>query len=283
MKRKFIGKRLLATALVAVAGVTLLAGCGKKSGSDAASASGSDSSKVTTVRVGTGNAYSPYCYLDANGKLAGYEYEVLKAVDSLLPQYKFTYQTSDFQNVLISLDAGKIDLAAHQYEWNKERDEKYLFGKETYTTYVTYIVVPGNNTTIDSLDDLQGKTVKSSTGSNATYILQNYNKTHKDNPIKIENVDNGTNEETYTGLTNGKWDATILTQRDVDTINKAYAKGSDKLKTVGKAVQTSGTYFIFAKTNTKLQTAVDGAVKKLKENGELAKISEKVLGGNYTK
>ena len=94
------------------------------------------------------------------------------------------------------------DIAAHQYEWNEERDSKYLFGKEAYTTYVTYITVAGNKTDINSLDDLQGKKVKSSTGSNATYILEGYNKEHADYPILIDYIDNSTDEETVTGLLN---------------------------------------------------------------------------------
>ncbi|HBG12694.1 MAG TPA: hypothetical protein DDX68_15055, partial [Clostridium sp.] len=77
-----------------------------------------------------------------------------------------------------------------------ERDEKYLFGKEPYTTYVTYLAVTGDRTDIKSLDDLKGRKVKSSTGSNSVYILENYNKDHPDNPIKIDYVDNSTDEET---------------------------------------------------------------------------------------
>ena len=79
--------------------VSLLSGCAK------ADSSGGTEDGVTKIIVGTGNAYEPYCYLDENGNLAGYEYEVLKAVDELLPQYEFEYQTSDFTNVAISLDA----------------------------------------------------------------------------------------------------------------------------------------------------------------------------------
>ena len=259
--------------LTILGGVTL-AGCGKKEAS-----AGGGAEKVV---VGTGNSYEPYCYLDDKGNLAGYEYEVLKAVDELLPQYEFEYKTSDFANVLISLDAGKIDIGAHQYEWNKERDEKYLFGKEPYTTYVTYLTVAGNRDDVKSLDDLKGKKVKSSSGSNSAYILENYNKDHKDNPIRVDYVNNSTDEETITGLLNGVWDATIMTARDVDKLNKSYEKGSPSIKVTGDPVQTSSTYFVFAKDNTKLQEAVDGALKQLKENGTLAKISVNVIGGDYT-
>lgn len=259
--------------LTILGGITL-AGCGKKE-----ALAGGGAEKVV---VGTGNSYEPYCYLDDKGNLAGYEYEVLKAVDELLPQYEFEYKTSDFANVLISLDAGKIDIGAHQYEWNKERDEKYLFGKEPYTTYVTYLTVAGNRDEVKSLDDLKGKKVKSSSGSNSAYILENYNKEHKDNPIRVDYVNNSTDEETITGLLNGVWDATIMTARDVDKLNKSYEKGSPSIKVTGEPVQTSSTYFVFAKDNTKLQEAVDGALKQLKENGTLAKISVDVIGGDYT-
>jgi L-cystine transport system substrate-binding protein len=203
-------------------------------------------------------------------------------VDELLPDYEFEYQTSDFANVLISLDAGKIDLAAHQYEYNDERNEKYLFGKEAYTTYVTYITVPEDRSDITSLEDLAGLKAKSSTGSNATYILEQYNSEHEDSPIIIDYVDNGTDEETVTGLVNGVWDATISTKRDVEKLNKNYGDGSEVLKTVGDPVQSSSTYFIFDKENTKLQEAVDGALKTLKENGKLAEISIDIIGGDYT-
>lgn len=273
-----IGKKIKKIAVVLLIGAfsaSLLTGCKSK---EASSKSG-----VETVVVGTGNAYEPYCYLDKDGKLAGYEYEVLKAVDKLLPQYKFKFVTSDFANVLISLDAGKIDLGAHQFELNPERQKKYLFSKESYTTYITYVTVNADSSSINSFDDLQGKKVKTSTGSNSTYILEKYNEKHKDNPIKLDYVDNSTDEETVTGIKNGVWDATIMTKRDADKLNKTYGKGKDVLKQVGKPVATSYTYFAYKKDNTKLQEAVDGALKKLKKSGELSKISIKVIGGDYTK
>ncbi len=278
MKRK--GNNLGIILLSFILSVTTLVGCGK-SNSDTKKDSNNET-EVTKVIVGTGNSYEPYCYLDEKGNLAGYEYEVLKAVDELLPQYEFSYQTSDFANVLISLDAGKIDIAAHQYEWNEERDSKYLFGKEAYTTYVTYITVAGNREDIKTLEDLQGKTVKSSTGSNSTFILDNFNKEHLDNPIKVDLIDNATDEETVTGILNGVWDATIATKRDVEKLNTHYADKKDAVKVVGDPVQSSSTYFIFDKKNTKLQEAVDGAIKKLRENGRLSEISLAIIGGDYT-
>lgn len=272
MKNNF--RKLLSVTLCAVlAFSTILTGCGNKKEAK--------KDGVTKVIVGTGNGYAPYCYLDDNGNLAGYEYEVLKAVDELLPQYEFKYQTSDFSSVAIALDAGKIDIGAHQYEYNDERASKYLFSKEAYTTFVTYIVVPKGNTAINSLDDLKGKTLYTGgKGSNSTSIAEKYNDEHKDNPIKIQNSESTTSEEFVQSLLNGKWDAAIATKRDVEKYNNAY--GSEVINVVGEPVQSSSTYYLFAKNNVELQEAVDGAIKQLKENGKLAQISTEVIGADYT-
>ena len=265
-----------------LASASFLTACNAKAAeteADNKSADGAES--VQKIIVGTGNGYEPYCYLDENGELAGYEYEVLKEVDKLLPQYEFEYQTSDFTNVLISLDAGKIDIAAHQYEYNDERNEKYLFGTEPYTTYVTYLVVPADNNDITSLDDLAGKTIYTGgKGSNSTYIIEHYNEEHPDNKIAIENAESLTSEEFVQGLLSGKWDSAIATKRDVAKHNNAY--GSEAIKIVGDPVQSSSTNYLFAKDNTELQQAVDGAIKELKANGKLSEISIAQLGGDFT-
>ena len=95
-KSRYFG--LAATLLLA--GSVLLAGCGSSGQSGDAGAK--------KIIIGTGHAYEPYCYLDQEGHLTGYEYEVLKAVDELLPQYAFEYQTFDFANVLMALESGKV-------------------------------------------------------------------------------------------------------------------------------------------------------------------------------
>ncbi len=42
--------------------------------------------------------------------------ELIKELDKRLPQYEFEFKTMDFGNLLLSLDAGKIDLVSHQME-----------------------------------------------------------------------------------------------------------------------------------------------------------------------
>ncbi|MFP3153815.1 transporter substrate-binding domain-containing protein [Lachnospiraceae bacterium ZAX-1] len=277
----------------------LLSGCGQTAStnsdattSDSADADDSASTKandsaevsdagsdVTTIRIGTGNAYKPYCYLDDDGNLAGYEYEVLKAIDELLPEYEFTFEQFDFKNILLSLDADKIDIGAHQFEINEDRIANYLFGEEAYTTFIRYIVVKAGRTDIQTLDDLAGKNVYASPGDNATWLFEQYNEEHPDNPIILDVVEGLSSDETIAGITAGKWDAYSATKRDIEDRNRDYG---DVLDIVGEPILSSYTYFVFKKGNTELQGKIDGALRTLKESGALAQISIDVIGGDYT-
>lgn len=260
-------------------GSLLLAACGNTEQSNEVKAEAANNDPdAKEIIVGTGNAYQPFVYLDENGQLTGYEKAVLDEVDELLPQYKFKYESFEFKNILPALDAGKVDLAAHQYEINDERQKKYLFGKVGYTDYTSYVVVDkASGHDFQSLDDLAGHKVHTSTGSNFAYLLEQYNKKH-DRKIDIVYGDGG-NEILVKNLQNGTVDAALLTKYDVNKLNKQF---NANLVTSGKPVNVSKTYYLYQKNNTKLQKDIDQALQKLIDNGKLAELSKKILGGDFT-
>ncbi|MEK5311732.1 transporter substrate-binding domain-containing protein [Bacillus sp. FSL R5-0439] len=260
-------------------GSLLLAACGNTEQSNEVKAEAANNDPdAKEIIVGTGNAYQPFVYLDENGKLTGYEKAVLDEVDQLLPQYKFKYESFEFKNILPALDAGKVDLAAHQYEINDERQKKYLFGKVGYTDYTSYVVVDkASGHDFQSLDDLAGHKVHTSTGSNFAYLLEQYNKKH-DRKIDIVYGDGG-NEILVKNLQNGTVDAALLTKYDVNKLNKQF---NANLVTSGEPVNVSKTYYLYQKNNTKLQKDIDQALQKLIDNGKLADLSKKILGGDFT-
>ncbi|MBN7772230.1 transporter substrate-binding domain-containing protein [Clostridium aminobutyricum] len=231
------------------------------------------------VVIGTGTQFKPYCYLDESGNLAGYELEVLKEIDNRLPQYEFDFETFDFKNILLSLGDGKVDIGAHQFEKNPDREASYLFGTESYTTFILRIVVDKDRTDINGIDDLQGKTVEVSEGSNDAWVLEDYNKKHQDNPIKLKYISNSDAVAQIQELEDGRIDAAISIKRIVDSWNKTYG---DKVKTAGDPIASSSTYYIYRKDDTQLQQDIDAVLKELKEDGTLAQISIDVLGGDYT-
>ncbi|MBP2643314.1 MAG: tcyK [Firmicutes bacterium] len=250
-----------------------VAGCG--SASEETKGSASEPKKIV---IGTGNGFKPYCYLDDQGKLAGYELEVLQEVNKRLPQYKFEFETMEFKNVLLSLGTGKVDIGAHQFEKNPDREQKYLFSDESYTTFILRIIVAKNRNDINSIEDLHGKTVEVGEGSNDAYVLEKYNKEHG-NPIKLVYTSGVDPVTIIKNIEDRRTDAFISIKRVVDSYNKAYG---DKLKTVGTPIATSSTYYLYRKEDTQLKADIDKVLKEMKADGTLAKISIKVLGGDYT-
>jgi L-cystine transport system substrate-binding protein len=234
--------------------------------------------KPKVVRVGTGNAFKPFCYLDENGKLQGFEYEVLKEADKRLPEYEFTFETFDFVNILLSLESGKIDLAAHYYAKNAEREKKYLYTDEGVCVATMRILVAKDSNKINNIEDLTGKNVYVSAGSNNAYLAEKYNAEHN-NPLKLVygNLDNATIVQ---GLVSGTIDATFGTEKTLSDWNTAYG---EKLKQVGDAIYDSYTYYIVKKDNVELKTAIDKAIKSMKEDGTLAQIAIKTVGKDVTK
>lgn len=269
-KLKFInaivGILISTTVLIGCAGNASEKGADNKSGTEA-----------KTIVIGTGNAFKPYCYLDDSGNLSGYEIEVLKEINKKLPQYKFEFNQLEFKNILLSLESNKVDVGAHQFEKNPERESKYLFGTESYTNFILRITVGKDRTDIKSIEDLEGKKVQTSTGSNAAYVLEKYNKEHNNAINLVYSSDDAAT--TIKNIEDGRIDAFVSIKRVVDSYNQTYG---DKLKTVGDPIATSNTYYVFRKEDTKLQGEFDKALNELKADGTLAKISINILGGDYT-
>ena len=237
--------------------------------------------KVKTIIIGTGTAYNPYCYLDKNGKLVGYEKDVLDEIDKLLPQYQFKYETFDFSNILLALSAGKIDIGAHQFEESAERRKNYLFSKETYNSFITHIVVLKERDDINSFEDLIGKTAQINVGDNSAATILKYNESAPaDKQIKTFITKSLQSEPLIAGLKSRQFDATFMPLLDLDKDNREYG---DILKAVGEPLNSSFSYFLFRKGDTELQEAIDGALRQLKASGKLSELAIKDLGRDTTK
>src|SRR5699024_7309061 len=263
--------------LLTFAATAVLAACGSAEATDEdAAASNPD---AETIIVGTGNAYQPFVYLDENEDLQGYDIEVLRAVDEKLDQYDFEYESMDFKNILTSLSADKVQLAAHNYAYNDERGAKYLYGEEAYNNYAHHIAADESTGQVyQSLDDLKGKKVFASPASEVANILETYN---AENDDAIEIVYSEVNGELLVSvLQNGTCDVAILTKFDVNKYNEQF---DINLQASDEALKTACIYYVSEQGDEELQTAVDGAIKELREEGSLSELSVEILGADYTR
>lgn len=265
------------TALLFITMLAVLAGCSSGNASNesnSASASGQD--KVKKIIVGTGTQFPNVCFIDENGKLTGYDVELIREIDKRLPEYEFEFSTMEFKNLLLSLETKKIDLIAHQMEVNEERQAKFLFNDEAYNIFPNKIVVSEKNQDVKSIEDLKGKKLIVGATSNAAVLAEKWNAA---NGNAIDIVYSGAGEDTNTQIKTGRVDATISTQFAIDYQNKVV---DAQLKTVGEALSNSKVYFILNKDEEELKTKVDEALKSIKEDGTLSKLSTEWLGADYT-
>lgn len=151
-------RRVAAVAMVLVFALSITA-CGKSSsqstsgGNIAAVKDGENGVKIVTVAILDGMA--PYTYQDANGNFQGYDYEYLKAVDDLIPEYQFEYVAVSPDAAPAAIQAGTYALSCSAHFVTPAREENYIL-----TIPQSYYPVNLISRTADSFktfEDLNGK------------------------------------------------------------------------------------------------------------------------------
>lgn len=260
-------------AIPLLASALLLGACGSSKANDSAASADGDAKEII---VGTGNEMLDIAYLNKDNELDGYDIELLKAIDKKLPDIKFKFQTMDFANLLLSLQSNKVDMVAHNMAKNKEREEKFLFNKQPYNAIPTHVVVNEKNTTIKSIDDLDGKTVGLSPTSNSALFFEEYKKEHNLN-TKITYIANST--DMINQLKSGRIDAIFSFPFSVKANNEA---ANAQQKIVGDELLFTDIYFLFDKKETALSDEIDGAIKELIKDGTVSELLKKWFGEDYS-
>lgn len=253
----------------------VLAGCNNQEGEKDASTNKEDASgKAITVAVPP--AAKPLSYTDENGELTGYEVEILKLVDDKLEDYSFTIVGVADSAAEIGLDTGKYDMIAQGLFRSEAREEKYLIPEESNGASLMRVYSNKNNADIDSFEDLVGKKLFPSSPSGGVFnLLTQYNEEHPDQQIQITTSDQGfAVVDRLREVESGKYDALVLPsnlgQKEIIEKQKLEIVVSEPLKVFP-------TYFLIHKSqeNEAFTEAVSNALKELKDEGELSKLSLK--------
>ena len=142
-------KKLTAIALVAVAAMGLLAGCG------------SEKSKMTqeagVLRVGSETTFPPFEFTEGD-KYVGFDVDLSEAIAKKLG-LKMEFKSMGFDALIPAVQSGDIDMIAAGINATPER-EKALDFSDVYFDQGGFItVVRKDNTSIHNMDELAGKTV----------------------------------------------------------------------------------------------------------------------------
>ncbi|OBZ16143.1 L-cystine-binding protein TcyJ [Bacillus sp. FJAT-27264] len=276
---------------IALALVLIISGCGNTNNessdvakesplSESAPATLEKSIKVKKVIVGTTSSFPQVLFYDKDGKLTGYDIELVREIDKRLPEYEFEFNVLDsLPSLLLSLDTKKIDMIAQEIEKTPEREEKYLFNKVPYAYWQNKIVVAkDNNDPIKSLDDIKGKKFLTYPSSAAEQILLKYNKDHSD-AIKLVYA-NGAANDTAEQIASGRVYGTLTADFSLSLIDP-----QGKLKAVGEPLSKAEILFLFRKNDPEKQAladAIDKALLEIRGDGTLSALSKQWLGQDFT-
>lgn len=313
--RKNQFRKVTGLALAMAAAMALLAGCGSKEAANSASAADTTGGKETTAQettngaatetaeetanadvevkkiiVGTSGSPKPWLWVEEDGSIAGYDAEVIYAIDRLLPQYEFEFEKTEFASLFTGVDSGRYTIAVNNFNWRADRAEKYLFGEE----YVCYekeaIYVRKGFDEIKTLEDVGGhKAFTTGTGLMTQLFLEEYNEQHPDNPVDLVYTDADTLKQ-FQDVNAGVADFGFLSQPSLKNYLEIYPTFYDDFDIIeltdeeSEKVCSPFTYFIYAKTpeGEEVKAAVDEAIRTLKEDGTIKALSEEYIGYDVT-
>ena len=247
-----------------------LAACGTSDKKDNDNKNKTASENKTFV-VGTEGTYAPFSYHDKQDKLTGYDIDVMKAVAKEMG-YKVKFKETQWDSMFAGLDSGRFNVIANQVGINDERKEKYKFS-EPYTYSEAVLVVNKNNKDIKSFDDVKGKKL-------AQTFTSNYGKLAKSKGAELTKVD-GFNQAMDL-LQSNRVEGTF--NDNISYLDYKKQKPNAGVKIIeGNAEKSQSALTFSKKEDDATIEKVNKAMKKLKDNGELAKISKKWFGEDVSK
>ncbi|RRJ87479.1 hypothetical protein EG850_04035 [Gulosibacter macacae] len=252
-------------------------------------AESTDGAAVQTLVVATAGEPRPYTYIGDDGEFTGYDIEIVRTIDEMLPQYEVKFEATDFQGIFPGLDSGRYNIVANNLSVTEERKQKYDFSDPYITAQFGAVVkTDTGKTEFASLEELAGQTTYGQPGLNFTKVLESYNEQHPDKQVNIQYTELDLQSQ-FNNLIAGQVDF-IFVER---VAYQGYSKGDPSITFAALPgeylVENFGTNLNSALAFSKQTPNVDqvvadfnAALAELKANGKLKELSEEFFGADMT-
>ena len=223
-----------------------------------------------TLIVGFDAEYPPYGYMDENGEYTGFDLELAQAVCDLegwtLDKKPINWDSKDME-----LNSGSIDCIWNGFTMNGREDD-YTFS-EPYVDNSQVIVV-ADNSGIEKLTDLAGKTVGVQAASAALDLLQSE---EEGGQKELADTFGALNEfadynTAFTELQAGALDALAI---DIGVAKYQLNSRGEGFKILDETLNTEQYAIGFKKGNDELCDIVNADLQKLADDGTVAELAEK--------
>ena len=223
------------------------------------------------IVVATEGAWAPWTYHDEQGTLVGFDVEVMQAIAAKLG-VTATFAETEWDGIFAGLDSGRYDIAANGVEVTDERAQKYDFSTP-YGYIRTALIVRGDNTDIQSFEDLKGKHTANSIASTYMILAEEFG-------AEVVGVD--TLDQTIMQVLTGRADATL--NSEVSIADYMQKRPDANIKIVALTEEANLVAIPTRKTDdsASLLEAINQAIAELREEGKLSEISMKYFGRDIT-
>lgn len=242
--------------------------------------------KVTVLQVAHTQNSKPYNFVNDEGESDGFEVQVLKAVDKKLKNYKFEYNPTSDEDLLVGLESGKYDVGTKGAWKTPEREEKFIIPDEPIAASIIGITFRTEDkdkyTDLESFAKAGGKLIPISPQNAQYQVIEDFNEAHPDTPIQLDAADQFTISDAYAWVLEKRYDAffdiKISFENSVIAEDGPYHQYVNELTYVPyKGIPT---YPIIHRdeANEEFAEEYDKAIKELDEDGTLKKLSIKYFG-----
>jgi len=231
-----------------------------------------DSGEIT---LGYREASIPFSYLGGDTQPVGYSIELCgRVVDAVkkelnMPALKVNMQAVTSQNRIPLVANGTINLECGSTVNNLERQPQVGFSVTTFVVATRFVAKKSSN--LKTIDDLKGKTVACTTGTNTVKRIRELNESRKLGMTLLNGKDHA---ESMLLMTSGRAEAFF--EDDILLTGMAASSSTPNdfaLSTEGYSADPYA--LMFAKADADFKKLVDNTLKGLYSSGEIARIYDK--------
>ena len=230
-----------------------------------------DSGKVV---MGVRESSSPLSFTLGGGKYAGYHVELCERIIADVSKQLGTKPTIEYtpvtsQNRIPLVQNGTVDIECGSTTNNETRQQQVAFGLTTYMTEVRMAV--NKKSGIDSIADLKGKTVVTTTG---TTSVQHLRKHRRSEGVEFKEIFGKDHADSFLILESGRADAFVMDD-NLLAGNIANAKNPADFTIVGEVLSVEPIAIMIRKDDPAFKKAVDDSIRAAMKSGELNKLYAK--------
>lgn len=222
----------------------------------------------STLDAVTDPSFVPFEMRDQEtGEMVGFDMDILAEVAERAG-FDYDLETMDFQGIIPALQTGNKDIGIAGITITEEREEVVDFSDPYYDSGLR-LLVNADDDSIETVDDLDGKSIGTKTGSTSHDYLRN--KLEAD--AEVEPYPGSS--DMYQALLGGSVDAVFYDAPNVGYF--AQTKGGDRVKTVGPLYEGQQ-YGLALVEGSEWVDDVNEALASMKEDGTYDEIYKEWFG-----